>query len=297
MTHLRAIGFALLGFAVWVVSDSFVKVVSEAGVPSYEIVALIGFFGSVFMVLKVLPKRALHSLWPNSPKKQAIRSALAFTCGIFNAIALRHLSMAFFYIVVFTAPMMISVLAAVFLREHMKWPKALAILIGFGGVIVAIDPFRQLNHGDLVGYAAAFGSAACFACSVTWLRVITQTESADSLVFFVALVEAIGGLVMMIGGYAPLTPKFILLLACAGLTGILGNFAVYKAIRHTAAATVSQFHYTQIVTGALIGYLVWNDVPTLNMLAGIMIIILSGIYVAAHARRMENRASAIEPSH
>ena len=56
-------------------------------------------------------------------------------------IALRHLTLTLFYILVFTAPMVIALLSAVFLREGLPWRKGLAIVAGFAGVVIAVDPW------------------------------------------------------------------------------------------------------------------------------------------------------------
>jgi len=59
------------------------------------------------------------------------------------------------------------------------------------------------------------------------------------------------------------------------------------AVKHTSASNVSQFHYTQLITGALISYLVWHDKPGLPMLAGGSLIIVSGLLIALAARNVK----------
>jgi drug/metabolite transporter (DMT)-like permease len=62
-----------------------------------------------------------------------------------------------------------------------------------------------------------------------------------------------------------------------------GSLCFFVALKNTTAANVSQFHYTQLVTGALMAWLVWRQIPTLFTLTGAVLIIVSGVYIALHA--------------
>ena len=58
----------------------------------------------------------------------------------------------------------------------------------------------------------------------------------------------------------------------------------YIALKHTSAANVSQYHYTQLITGTLVSYIVWHDKPGLYVIAGGVLILGSGLYIALAAR-------------
>jgi drug/metabolite transporter (DMT)-like permease len=66
-----------------------------------------------------------------------------------------------------------------------------------------------------------------------------------------------------------------------------------QAYKLAPAATVAPFHYSQIITGGLIGYFIWHDVPSLHLLIGAIIIIASGLYIATHARRAGQLAKTL----
>ncbi len=291
VSYLRAIGFAVLGFALWVMSDACMKLTGESALPPYEVVGFLGFFGVLVMLVKTAPQGNFKALWPKNPRAQLGRAMLAVCVNFLNVMALKHLPLTLFYITVFTAPMMIAIMASCFLGEHLKWPKILALVIGFLGVVIAIDPFQDAARGEWIGYAAAFGAAGGFAGGVIWVRVITRSESNDSLVFFAALTEMIVGFAVMLWHAEPVTARLLVILFGMGALSVLGNLAVYHAIKHAAAATVSQFHYTQIITGAVLGYIIWHEIPTLHMITGVAIIIGSGLYIAAHAPKAENLAA------
>ena len=106
-------------------------------------------------------------------------------------IALRRLTLTIFYILIFMAPMVISLLSAVFLREGVPWQRAVAIVTGFAGVIVAVHPWTGAREGDWIGFGACMVCVACFSTNMVWSRVLTQTEFPESLAFFSGIVTAV----------------------------------------------------------------------------------------------------------
>lgn len=298
VSSFQAIGFTVLGFTFWVLSDTCVKLAGETILPPYEILGFFGLFATVFMVLKTWDRRRIRALWPKNPRAQAMRACLAVASNLCTIVALKHLPMASFYVTVFSAPMMIAILAAIFLHEYLRWPRVLAIISGFAGVVIAVDPVGVAARGngavgDWIGFAIAFFSSVLFAVNVIWLRVMAQSESPDSLAFFNGLVQALAGFgLMLILPVVTVTPIELGLLGIMGVLNALGAMAIYSALKYTTAATVSQFHYTQIVTGALIGYVVWHDVPAPHMWAGAAVIIAAGLYIARQAKKTEATAEA-----
>ena len=281
VSYMRAIGLALAGFTLWVLSDASMKLASETVLPPYEIVAFLGFFGAGFMLLKAARNGQVRALWPQNPTRQTGRACLALAVNICNVVALKHIPLTIFYVTVFTAPIVISLLASFVLKEHLGRLRLITILTGFAGVVIAVNPFGQNAQGDWIGYAAALSGVVFFAASTLWLRVMTKSESADSLVFFTAFIEMIAGFALMLWHAEPLTLQLFFILMMMGVFCSAGNLCNFTALRYTTAATVSQFHYTQIGAGALIGYIIWHEIPTVNLIVGTIIIIVSGLAIAA----------------
>jgi drug/metabolite transporter (DMT)-like permease len=200
-------------------------------------------------------------------------------------IALRHLTLTLFYILIFMAPMLIVLLSAVFLREKLHWKKATAILAGFAGVVIAVHPWSSSREGDWIGFAACMVCVACFSVNMVWSRVLTQTERPESLAFFSGLVTAVAGFVLMTLVHAePLTVPLTAGLFAMGLFCALGTLCFYVAVKHTSAANVAQYHYTQLLTGTLVSYLIWRDKPGVYVLMGGSLIFVSGLYIALSSR-------------
>jgi drug/metabolite transporter (DMT)-like permease len=286
VSDLGAIGFALAGFTFWVLADSSIKLVGQSGLPPYEMVAFLGLFMAMFLGAYALARGDARALRPQRLERQIMRACLDMANNVCVVIALRHLTLTMFYILVFTAPMVISLLSAVFLKEGLSWRKGAAIVVGFVGVVIAVDPLGSARQGDWIGFAACMICVACFSVNMVWSRVLTRTESPESLAFFSGLVTAAVGLVLMLFHAAPLTVRLTAGLFAMGLFCAAGTLCFYIAVKHTSAANVSQYHYTQLLTGTLISFLVWHDKPGFFVLVGGSLILASGLYIAVAAQNL-----------
>ena len=284
VSDLRAIGFALAGFTFWVLADSSIKLVGQSGLPAYEMVAFLGLFMALFLAMYTLSRRQAQALRPHRLNRQIARACLDMGNNVGVVIALRHLTLTLFYIFVFMAPMVIALLSAMFLREGLSWKKAAAIVTGFAGVVVAVHPWSGVHEGDWIGFGACVVCVACFSVNMVWSRVLTRTESPESLTFFSGLVTATVGFgLMMLVRAEPLTSRLTTGLFAMGLFCALGTLCFYIAVKHTSAANVSQYHYTQLVTGTLISYLIWHNKPGIYVLMGGSLILGAGLYIAVAA--------------
>jgi drug/metabolite transporter (DMT)-like permease len=229
----------------------------------------------------------MHALKPKRLDLQMARASLDMVNNVCVVVALRHLTLTLFYILVVTAPMVISLLSALFLREGLPWRKGLAIGAGFAGVVIAVNPFGSARDGDWIGFAACMVCVACFSVNMVWSRVLTRTEHPESLTFFSGLVTAAAGFLLMLFIHAePLTLRTFTGLFAMGLFCALGTSCFYIAVKHTSAANVSQYHYTQLITGTLLTYLIWHIRPNIYVLVGAALIFASGLYIALAAREV-----------
>lgn len=285
LSDLGAIGFALAGFTFWVLTDTSVKLVGQSGLPAYEMVAFLGLFMAISMGVYGLATGQAQKLKPHRLDLQLLRACLDMANNVCVVVALRHLTLTLFYILVFMAPMVISLLSAVFLREGLGWRRGLAIVAGFAGVVVAVHPWSAVHEGDWIGYAACGVCVTCFSVNMVWSRVLTRTEAPESLALFSGMVTAAAGFGLMFFIHAErLTPLLWVGVASMGLFCALGSLCFYTAVKHTSAANVSQYHYTQLITGTLVSYLIWGTKPGVYVLLGGVLILASGLYIAVGAR-------------
>lgn len=252
--------------------------------PAYEIIGFLGLFVCGFLALYAKVRHEIGVLWPTQPKHQVVRSCLDLANNLCVVIALRHVSLTLFYILIFLAPLCITFLAAILLREKIGVRKAVAIVVGFAGVVIAVNPFGSVRQGDWIGFAACMVCVGCFSVNMVWSRVLTRTETPESLAFLSGVMMAVAGAVGMLWHAAPLNWTVLGGLVAMGAFCSVGSICFFVALKHTSASSVSQYHYTQLVTGALVTYLVWRELPTVWMVMGAALIVGAGLYVAMLSR-------------
>lgn len=283
LSHRQAITLAVTAFTLWVLTDTAIKLVNQSGLPWYETLAFLGLFMASFMFAHALWRRDFNALKPHQLRPQILRAALDLGNNISVIVALRHLTLTVFYILIFLAPMVVALLSPFLLHERMTAKKAMAILAGFAGVVIAVHPWGGPREADWIGFLACMICVGCFSMNIVLSRVLTQTENPESLTLFTAGVMAIVGFSLTLHHGAPLTPRVTALLVGMGILCATGSLCFFLALKHTTAANVSQFHYTQLITGTLMAWLVWRQIPTVFTLIGAVLILVSGIYIAVHA--------------
>lgn len=292
-TELGAVGFALAAYTCWVLADTSLKIAGRSALPAYEILALIGTAEVVLLLLIGGCRGNLATLRPKQPGRQLLRSGLDLANNLCVVVALRHLPLALFYILIFVAPIVTTLLSAAFLHERLEWKRSVAILAGFAGVVIAVDPVHGFRSGDAIGYLACLVCVACFSVNIVWSRVLTQTETPESLTFASGALMVVAGGVGMMHRAAWPEARAVALLSATGLFCIVGSYCFFLALRSAAAATVSQFHYSQLITGAGLAWLIWRERLTGPMLCGAVLIIGAGVYTAAASYHAKQRRGAL----
>ena len=277
--------FAIASFTCFVVADTCLKALVRYRLPAYEVVSSVACMELVLLVGYAAVRGRLGSLQPKRPARPLLRSGLDLMNSVCVVIALRHLPLALFYILVFLAPAVTTLLEAALLQEPLGRRRWLAVTTGFVGVVVAVDPLGAMRAGDRTGYLACLGCVACFSVNMVWSREISRDESAESLTFVSSLVQAAVGSAVVLGHFVPVTPRMVELFAAAAVVSLTGGMCFFLALRRTSAATVSQYHYTQLVTGAVVAFAIWRERPTVFMCAGAVLIVASGWMAARIVRR------------
>jgi drug/metabolite transporter (DMT)-like permease len=285
VSHLGAIGLALAGFTFWVLADTSMKLAGNSPLPAYEIVACQALVVAVAIAVRAWFQRNLRGLRPQGPARLVVRAGLDLANNLCVVTALRHLPLTLFYILVFLAPLATAVLTAIFLRERLGWRKIVAVLGGFAGVVIAVNPFSAARPGDWVGYAACMVCVLCFSANMVWSRVLMRTETPESLTLFSGAVQFVACAALMAGHAEPVTWKLGTTLAAMGFLCAFGSMCFFVALQSTSPVHVSQCHYTQLVTGALLTWLIWRETPTAWMMAGSVLIVAAGLLMAAALAR------------
>ena len=272
---LKGILLGFLSFAVFSCGDACIKALGGR-LSIFEV----GFFATLVAFIAVPFVKRPSERWRDmfrmhNPKLVLLRTIAGVMAGMLGIYSFTHLPLAEVYALMFLAPLFVTILSIPFLGETVGWRRALAILLGFLGVLLVVRPgFREL----LPAHLAATGIALCGAVTVLVLRALGPTEKRITLmgvVFFAALV--INGAIML-GDFRLPAPTDILLIAVAGLCGGGGHMLLMAATRAAPANRIAPAQYSQIVWAVTLGALFFGEFPDATAFAGIALVTFAGLF-------------------
>ena len=214
------------------------------------------------------------------------RGCLAVTCFLLFLAALPLMPLVDIFAIVMSAPLLISALSALILKERVTFRRWVAILIGFFAVLVMVRP-----GGDVItpGALLVVGSVVVYSFLMILTRRLGSTESAGAMTFYSALVFLAVGLIAAPFSWIRPTPIGMLLMAATGLLAGSAQYCLTEAFRIAPPSLVAPFEYTSLLWAMLFGFLVWGDVPTTLVLVSGAVVIVSGIYVLHDEKATQRR--------
>jgi permease, DMT superfamily len=170
------------------------------------------------------------------------------------------------------SPFFAIVFSFLFLKEKPKLIQALGVLIAFLGSLFIIKP--SMNFAEtfpaIVGFCGGIGAGAAY----TAVRALGQRGvKGPKIVFFFSAFSCIVTLPFIIFDYAPMSLKQTFILLMAGLAASGGQFSITAAYTNAPAKEVSVFDYSQIIFAAVLGYIIFDQIPDIYSVIGYVIII------------------------
>lgn len=269
---VRGAGIALIGFATFSMHDALIK--SIEGIHVFQIVFFVVLFSFVPFTLLLAFDRTEKSLRPQLPHLVALR-CLFTVCGLLCVFfAFGQLPMAEVYAMLFSAPILITLLAIPILGERIHLIRWFAIIFGLAGVLVVLRPgTTSLSSGHFAALAAAGFTA--FSSVVT--RKIGSREHSAILIMYPMLTNiAVTGM-LTVFVYVPVPGDVLLKLCAIGLLSVIGQSFMIHAYRSTEAQFVAPMQYSQMLWALLFGTLLFNETVDRTVLAGSAIIVASGL--------------------
>jgi drug/metabolite transporter (DMT)-like permease len=289
---LRAIGLMCMAWVLFACLDTTAKYLGSAtDLPAAQVVWM-RFLGQFLAMIAVLGLVAVPSLLRTQKlKTQIARSFLLLGSTTFNFLALKHLRLDQTTTVGFLTPLTVALLAGPMLREWIGWRRAVAILVGFGGILVAIRPgFTDVHPAFLI----AFAGILCYAAFSIVTRYLAPFDKAEVTLFYSLFAGTLMVAPFAMADWVWPADKFIwVLLLSMGVYGGLGHYLFILAHRHSPASIIAPFLYISLVTHSTAGYLVFGHLPDRWTLGGAAIVIVSGLYLLQR-ERATSRAAAVE---
>lgn len=280
---LFGIGVTMLGVFVFACSNALAKWLT-GGYPVGEIL----FFRS-FVVLGILAFlvtradiRAMRQ--DGRPWLHVFRALLSAVEVVCFYWAIVELPLAGGTTIYLAGPIYVTALSAIFLREDVGWRRWLAVLAGFGGVVVALQPS---GLSFTIYTAVSVAGSVMYAISLVITRRLRGTPTTLLVgvqVVPLLLITTVSAWPLqhptsLIGGWIMPTPTDAAILALVGVLSLTGYWCINRGLQLAPASVITPFNYASIVWATALGYLVFHEIPTPAMLTGAAIIVAAGLYI------------------
>ena len=247
------------------------EIIFIRGICSTAILGLYLYYNKK-ITLKVVTSKSLH-----------LRGLLESIAAIFFFLGLMYLPFGELYSLMNLAPILITASGAFLLGEKVGWRRWTAVICGFLGVMIVIQP-QNLKFGLAFIYpliAAIFISqrdtmTRKFLDEFDSLQVVLVTSF--SVTFFFGF-----GIFF---NYQPINMEIFFCIFLSAIFVTLGYFFSVLTIKTANISTTSPFRYTIIIWGIILGYFMFNEVPSITMLMGSLIIIASGIFIIIRQKQI-----------
>ncbi|MCR6499532.1 DMT family transporter [Shinella sp. CPCC 101442] len=282
-------GVALMAVAMLLLPcmDAIAKYMANfAGMSPGQVTFYRFFFQILCTVPLIFTAGGSEMLRPKRPWMNLLRGAIHGAASLLFFAAVKYMPLADVFAIYFVEPFILTAMSAVFLGERVGWRRWLAIMVGFGGALIVIQP-----SFILFGWTALLPVGCAFLYSI-YLFMNRALGDADSPLTM-QTIAGFGGTVLMgaalligdsagLADFAPSLPDTTFHLALLVILGALSGYAhmlVVRAFRMAPLSLLAPFQYFEIISATVLGYAIFGDFPTPSKWLGIAVIVASGLFI------------------
>jgi drug/metabolite transporter (DMT)-like permease len=281
---LRGLGYVTLAMIVLPAQDAIAKYISDAVSPAF-----IGWARFLLQSLFTLPFllffQGLPGLVPTRLWLNVLRGILIAASGTLFFAAIKFMPLADALAIFFIEPFILTILSSVIDGERVGWRRRIAVVTGFIGVLIVVQPsYGVFGLVSLIpalgGTLFAFYVLLSRRCAAFDTPLTMQFTAGVTAVLALTIVLAFGSVLAVPDlSVSALGSREILFLLLMGVFGTGGHLLFVQGARLAPSSLLAPMQYIEIVFAALFGYLVFGDFPDFWKWVGIGIIVASGAYV------------------
>ena len=277
---MKAIFYNLLAWAILPFMDTIAKYLSSE-LSFFQITWARYFFTVLFTLPFMFFFFRKNLTWSTQPKLQIFRGLTLLFANILFFYSISIISMAKALTLAFVAPLITTALSPIFLGEKVGVRRWSAVIIGFVGSLIVIQPgFIEFNLASI----SALGTGFFYGI---YLVITRKLHSSDSPLLTLLLTGVVGA--VLASFFVPvvwINPTFNQwsLLALMGIFACLGHLFLILSLKYADASKLAPFGYFEIVTNVILGYYFFGDFPHYWTWVGLAIIVCSGIYISLRER-------------
>ena len=281
--NIMGIIFMTLGMFCLSVNDVVVKGLNTS-FPVWEVIFFRAFSGILvsFVLIFIFGWKSLKT---KKPIRHFVRAFSAVGCVIFYFFGLKFLLLSENIAIVHSAPIFAALLAVPILGERLGIHRVTAIVIGFIGVIIIVKPgtdvFKLVSILPLI-------SALFMASVYLSTRSLMNTDSSIAIIFYYSLALLITSIVFFPSDFVMPNIVQLIPLMSLGVMGSLGHYFMSQAAKNAEVVVISPFEYSSFIFVGIMGYIFYNEVPSISIIIGGILIILGGVYIAYREQKVSN---------
>lgn len=276
-TAMYGVVLAIISYVLFSVADGLIKELGQ----TYHVSQILFFsyaFSCMPITVYLATTKATMSLRPKNIKWVSIRCLAAFIGGPTYYYAFAHLNMTEAYVIVFSAPAMITLLAIPILGERIGIYRSVALILGFLGVLVVLNP-SDTSHMNL-GHVSALVGTFCAAISAVAMRKVRNEESMLTMSIYPTLAILSASMVMMPENYIPTMPLGdMMMMIVLGFALVVASYILVMSYTYAEASVVAPLQYSQMVWGILMSVYIFEETMPSTVYYGLPLIIASGLVI------------------
>ncbi len=278
--------------ALFIANDGLTKYVS-ATLPAAQLIFLRGLVSIVVVLLVARAMGVMPQLPSTANGKVVARAVVDAVATMLYLFSLFHLPIANATAINLASPLFMIVFAVLFLGHHVGLGRWLAILAGFAGVVMVIQP--RADGFNFWAWVCLSGTLFHAARDLMTPRIASHIPSILITLSTAIAVTVVSGVVSVFQGWKPFGGFEFGLLALASVFLSSGYFFIITSMRHGEMSLVAPFRYSGLLFALVLGYLVWDETPNALAWGGIAVLIGSGVYLLV-SDRARAPAAALSPA-
>ncbi len=238
---------------------------------------------NVVVMLALVPfVGGLRLLKTRRPFAHTVRGVLGFVAPFMFFSALQTMGLAEATVVFFISPFIMTALSVPLFKEHVGIHRWGAIVVGFAGVLYVVQPTSEVFNPAV--FLVLIGSLSyCFLMlSSRWLGT---TEATFTIVFYVNFAVMVCGAIGTPFYWVPMPLPDLGVVGIMAFLSLVGNFFIVKAFTTGEVGVITPFEYTALVWAVLLGFVLFDEIPTTNVWIGSAVIAASGLYMVYRENR------------
>jgi drug/metabolite transporter (DMT)-like permease len=274
--NLLGIVLMMLGMLLMACMDTTAKWLVEADVSPIQVLAMRSWIIIPIILLSLTARNQLGLLKTARPLSHGLRGGLGILAPLPFFAALKYLPLADATVVFFSSSFILTAISAIFLKEKVGIHRWSAVVIGFSGVVIAMNPEGE---GHIWAYLLVLCAAFAYAGIQVSGKQLMKQDSIISLVFSFNLMIGLASTALLPWVWVSVSWAVIGVVLLMALLAVSGHIALTAAFGKAQVSAIAPFEYTSLIWVVLLGYVLFQDIPSMQVWLGAAVVISCGLYM------------------